>query len=190
MSWLKKFDDEMSAPPQTPAQRVPHVSGSDTHREMGGNRVMDKLVNIGKSIQIKGELTGNEDLTIEGRVDGKIYLRDHNLTVGANGHITAEIHAKSVIVVGDVVGNITADDRVEVASTGSMQGDICAPRVVLADGARFKGSIDMEPKPAAARVAAAAAVASAMGKTAVAAAATPADVARSAAAPKDRPASA
>jgi cytoskeletal protein CcmA (bactofilin family) len=111
---------------------------------------MEKVVNIGKSVQIKGELTGNEDLTIEGKVDGKIFLKDHGLTIGANGHITAEIHAKSVVVVGEVIGNITADDKVEVAATGSMKGDISAPRVVLADGARFKGSIDMEPKGSAA----------------------------------------
>ncbi|ANM28971.1 hypothetical protein ABI59_04200 [Acidobacteria bacterium Mor1] len=105
---------------------------------------MEKLVNIGKSIQIKGELTGNEDLTIEGRVDGKIMLKDHHLTIGANGHITAEIHAKSVSIVGQVVGNVTADDRIEIAATGSMEGDIKAPRVVLADGARFKGAVDMD----------------------------------------------
>jgi len=108
---------------------------------------MEKLVNIGQSIQIKGELTGNEDLTIEGKVDGKIFLKDHNLTVGANGKITADVHAKNVMVVGEVIGNITADDKVEIAETGSMKGDVVAPRVVLADGARFKGSIDMETKP-------------------------------------------
>jgi cytoskeletal protein CcmA (bactofilin family) len=108
---------------------------------------MEKLVNIGQSIQIKGELSGNEDLTIEGKVDGKIFLKDHNLTVGPNGRITADIHAKNVMVVGEVVGNITVDDKVEVAETGSMEGDIIGPRVVLADGAKFKGSIDMDTKP-------------------------------------------
>jgi len=107
---------------------------------------MDKLVNIGQSVEIKGELTGNEDLTIEGKVEGKIALKDHALTVGANGRIHGEIVAKSVVVVGQVDGNITADDKVEVASTGSMKGDIVAPRVILADGARFKGTIDMDSK--------------------------------------------
>src|SRR5262245_26745836 len=114
---------------------------------------MEKLVNIGQSVQIKGELTGNEDLTIEGKVDGKVFLKDHNLTIGGNGRIAAEIHAKTVMVIGEVVGNITADDKVEIAATGSMRGDIVAPRVVLADGARFKGSIDMERKSAAASTA-------------------------------------
>ena len=110
--------------------------------------MVERIVNIGPSIQIKGDLTGNEDLTIEGRVDGRISLKDHNLTIGANGRITADIHAKAVVVVGEVVGNITADDKVEVTATGSMKGDITAPHVVLADGARFKGSIDMDPKTA------------------------------------------
>lgn len=110
--------------------------------------MVDKIVNIGPSIQIKGELTGNEDLTVEGKVDGKISLKDHNLTIGANGRIMADIHAKTVVVFGDVVGNITAHDKVEVAATGSMKGDITAPHVVLADGARFKGRIDMDPQSA------------------------------------------
>ena len=123
---------------------VPELPGAVSVRET--TRMVDKIVNIGQSIQIKGELTGNEDLTIEGKVDGKIILKDHNLTIGANGRIMAEVMAKTVVVVGEVVGNITADDKVEVAPTGSMKGDIIAPRVVLADGARFKGSIDMDRK--------------------------------------------
>jgi cytoskeletal protein CcmA (bactofilin family) len=107
---------------------------------------MDKIVNIGQSIHIKGELTGNEDLTIEGKVEGKVLLKDHNLTVGANGKIIAEVQAKTVMVLGEVTGNITADDKVEVAATGTMRGDIQAPRVVLADGAKFKGAIDMDKR--------------------------------------------
>jgi cytoskeletal protein CcmA (bactofilin family) len=111
-----------------------------------------KIVNIGQSIHIKGELTGNEDLTIEGKVEGKVFLKDHNLTIGANGKITAEIQAKTVMIVGEVAGNITADDKVEVAATGTVRGDIQAPRVVLADGAKFKGAIDMDRKPGSASV--------------------------------------
>ena len=111
--------------------------------------MMDKVVNIGQSIHIKGELTGNEDLTIEGKVEGKIFLKDHNLTIGANGKVTAEVQAKTVMVVGEVIGNIVADDKVEVAASGTMRGDISAPRVVLADGAKFKGTIDMDRKPGA-----------------------------------------
>jgi cytoskeletal protein CcmA (bactofilin family) len=141
MAWLKQ-KPEPDAFPAEP-DRVPEPPAPVETRE---KTMVEKLVHIGQSIQIKGELTGNEDLTIEGKVDGKIILKDHNLTIGANGRITAEIHAKTVVVVGEIVGNITADDKVEVAPTGSMKGDIIAPRVVLADGARFKGSIDMDRK--------------------------------------------
>jgi cytoskeletal protein CcmA (bactofilin family) len=101
---------------------------------------------IGQSIQIKGELTGNEDLTIDGRVEGKIDLSEHNLIVGENGHIHAEIHAKAVTVKGEVLGNIVADDKVEIMPSGSVEGDLCAPRVALADGSSFKGSVDMSGK--------------------------------------------
>lgn len=111
---------------------------------------MEKLVNIGQSVQIKGELTGNEDLTIEGLVDGKILVKDHSLTIGANGRITAEVHAKTVVIVGTITGNITADDKVEIAPSGTVNGDIRAPRVSISDGAKFKGSIDMDRKGAAA----------------------------------------
>jgi len=98
---------------------------------------------VGRSLRITGELTGHEDITVDGNVEGKVSLPDHTLTIGEPGHIQGEVHAKSVIVVGSVVGNIVADDRVEVAPTGSVQGDICAPKVMLAEGARFKGKIDM-----------------------------------------------
>ncbi len=108
---------------------------------------MGEKISIGSSMHIKGELTGEEDLTIDGRVDGKIMLTGHQLTIEENGHVTAEIHdASTVIVRGTMSGNITAADMVEVASQGSMQGDIRAPRVVLADGARFKGKINTETK--------------------------------------------
>ena len=102
------------------------------------------MANIGKSICVKGELSGNEDLMIDGRVEGKIVLAGHAVTIGQSGTVTAEVQAKTVVVNGQVKGNITAEDRVEVAATGSMQGDVRAPRVILADGAKFKGSIDMD----------------------------------------------
>jgi len=96
-------------------------------------------------------LTGNEDLTIEGIVDGKIFVKDHSLTIGANGRINAEVHAKTVHVVGTVNGNITADDKVEIAPSGTVNGDIRAPRVSISDGAKFKGAIDMDRKGASAQ---------------------------------------
>jgi cytoskeletal protein CcmA (bactofilin family) len=113
-------------------------------------------VNIGKSVVIKGELNGSEDLTIEGQVDGKIELRQNVLTIGPNGRIKAQVFAKSVIILGEVTGNVTATDKVDIRDNGSVDGDIAAPRVAIAEGAHFRGSIDMqrtaakpgEPKPA------------------------------------------
>ena len=108
------------------------------------NRQEKNAVNIGKSVVIKGELTGSEDLTIEGQVEGKIELKQNVLTIGPNGRIKAQIVAKIVVVQGDVHGNITATERVDIRDNGSVDGDVSAPRVAIADGAHFRGSIDMQ----------------------------------------------
>ncbi len=103
-----------------------------------------RIVNIGPSIHVKGELQGDEDLTIDGRIEGKIELRDHNLTIGANGKIKADLHAKMIIIAGEVTGNTFATERVEITPSGKLNGDIHSPRITIADGAHFKGSVDME----------------------------------------------
>jgi cytoskeletal protein CcmA (bactofilin family) len=107
------------------------------------------IVNIGKSVVIKGELNGSEDLTIEGHVEGTIQLRDHVLTIGPNGRIKAQVFAKAVIVLGEVTGNVTASDKVDIRDNGSVDGDIISPRVAIAEGAHFRGSVDMQRKGAA-----------------------------------------
>jgi cytoskeletal protein CcmA (bactofilin family) len=120
------------------------------------------MVHIGKSVVIKGELSGSEDLTIEGQVDGKIELRQNVLTIGPNGRIKAQVFAKAVIVQGEVTGNIAASEKVDIRDNGSVDGDIASPKVAIAEGAHFRGSIDMqkagvkapEAKPAAAAPAA------------------------------------
>jgi cytoskeletal protein CcmA (bactofilin family) len=104
------------------------------------------IVNIGKSVVIKGELNGSEDLTIEGHVEGTIQLREHVLTIGPNGKIKAQVFAKSVIVLGQVHGNITASDKVDIRDNGSVEGDLISPRIAIAEGAHFKGSVDMQRK--------------------------------------------
>jgi len=101
-------------------------------------------VNIGKSVIIKGELSGSEDLTIEGQVEGKIELRQNVLTIGANAKIKAQVFAKSVVILGEVTGNVTATEKVDIRDNGSVDGDIAAPRVAIAEGAHFRGSIDMQ----------------------------------------------
>jgi len=104
------------------------------------------IVNIGKSVVIKGELNGSEDLTIEGHVEGTIQLKDNVLTIGPNGKIKAQIFAKSVIVLGEVIGNVTASDKVDIRDNGSVDGDLIAPRVAIAEGAHFRGAVDMQRK--------------------------------------------
>lgn len=101
-------------------------------------------MNIGKSVVIKGELSGSEDLTIEGQVEGKIELRQNVLTIGANGKIKAQVFAKAVIILGEVTGNVTASEKVDIRDHGSVDGDITSPRVAIAEGAHFRGSIDMQ----------------------------------------------
>ena len=100
--------------------------------------------NIGKSIVIKGELSGDEDLTIDGNIEGKVSLRDHDLTIGQHGRLNAELDAKRIIIRGTVTGNVTASEKVEVLEGGRLDGDIASPRLSISDGAHFRGKVDME----------------------------------------------
>jgi cytoskeletal protein CcmA (bactofilin family) len=100
---------------------------------------------IGPSIKIKGEVTGDEDLVVQGRVEGTIDLGDREVSVGESGQVFAEVKAKVIRIDGEVTGNITATDIVMISKLGNVRGNIVAPRVTLEDGARFKGSIDMDP---------------------------------------------
>ena len=101
------------------------------------------MANIGKSISIRGDLTGNEDMVIEGKVEGKVDLPNNQLTIGADGSLKAEIHAKSVVIVGHVVGNVVGIERVEIQGTGMVEGDVTAPKLIVAEGARLNGAIQM-----------------------------------------------
>ena len=131
------------AAPQGPA---PMTAGAPGSRAETSHNVEKDIVNIGKSVVIKGELNGSEDLTIEGHVEGTIQLRDHVLTIGPNGRIKAQVFAKAVIVLGEVTGNVTASDKVDIRENGSVDGDIISPRVAIAEGAHFRGSVDMQRK--------------------------------------------
>jgi cytoskeletal protein CcmA (bactofilin family) len=138
-----------ASPGPAPAQpaNVPHAAEAAPRPAIASDpqRGQEKTaVNIGKSVVIKGELNGSEDLTIEGQVEGKIELRQNVLTIGANGKIKAQVFAKSVIILGEVTGNVSASDKVDIRDNGSVDGDIAAPRVAIAEGAHFRGSIDMQ----------------------------------------------
>ena len=138
--------DEAVRPPQPTAAPTPsHVPEASPVRTEPTRQHQERdMVNIGKSVIIKGELSGSEDLTIEGQVEGKIELRQNILTIGPNGKIKAQVFAKTVVVQGEVTGNITATERVDIRDAGSVDGDLSAPRVAIADGAHFRGAIDMQ----------------------------------------------
>jgi len=131
------------APPAAPGAPSAPVSAAAAPSEPRAQVGRDN-VNIGKSVIIKGELSGSEDLTIEGHVEGRIDLKENVLTIGANGKIKAEVFAKSVIVLGEVTGNVTASEKVDIRDNGSVDGDIASPRVAIAEGAHFRGSVDMQ----------------------------------------------
>ena len=131
--WKKTDLDPMSTP-ERPAQSRPERQES----------VRDVAM-IGPSIRIKGNLSGNEDLVIQGRIDGEVLLKKNQVTVGSTGKVNADIHGKSIHVEGEVRGDLVGSAEVIIRSTGKVQGNIVSPRVTLDNGSKFKGSIDMEP---------------------------------------------
>jgi cytoskeletal protein CcmA (bactofilin family) len=143
--WKRDESVKPAAPPAhtpvaAPSAPAPVASTAGEPRATLGR----DMVNIGKSVVIKGELSGSEDLTIEGHVEGRIDLKDNVLTIGPNGRIKAEVFAKSVVVLGEVTGNVTASEKVDIRDNGSVDGDLISPRVAIAEGAHFRGSIDMQ----------------------------------------------
>jgi cytoskeletal protein CcmA (bactofilin family) len=125
-----------AAEPQAQASFAQRGSGIHT-----GSRAT-----IGPTVSIKGDLTSEEDLLMEGRLEGKIEIRQHSITIGKRGQIKADIYGKVITVEGKVDGNLYGEEQLIVRQSGSVRGNIIAPRVVLEDGSNFKGSIDMSPK--------------------------------------------
>jgi cytoskeletal protein CcmA (bactofilin family) len=118
-----------------PVQPAPHSSSPSGARP---------VASMGASLVIKGELTGAEDLVIDGRVEGKVSLPGHLLTIGPQAKVLAEVVAKAVIIQGSVTGNVTASDRFEIRGGGSMTGDLTSPKVIMAEGSEFRGRVDMK----------------------------------------------
>ena len=121
-------------PPQEPVVTRPPSTSVSTPQEQA---------TLGKSLVIKGEVTGSESLYIDGRVEGSINLPGNRVTVGRNGVVSANISAREIVILGKVRGNMTASDRFDIRSEGSLTGDIAAQRVSVEEGAYFKGSIDI-----------------------------------------------
>ena len=103
------------------------------------------VAHIGKSVIIKGQLSGSEDLYLDGEVEGTVELAGNSLSVGPNGRIRANITAREVVIMGKVDGNIKATDRLELRKTGVLNGDVTTSRIVIEDGAFFKGTVEIQP---------------------------------------------
>jgi len=99
---------------------------------------------LGQSVSIKGELSGSEDMTLYGHMEGRVSLPDHMLTVGPQAAVKADIAARTVVVKGTVTGNVTAAERLEIQSNGSVLGDVVSPRLVIADGGSLQGKVEMQ----------------------------------------------
>src|SRR5437899_11545585 len=132
--------------PAMPASSVPSMSepaAAAAPRTAATTTTTADQATIGKSLVIKGEVTGSESLYIDGRVEGSINLSGNRVTVGRNGVVAANINAREIVVLGKVRGNLTASDRVDIRSDGSLTGDVVAARISIEDGAYFKGGIDI-----------------------------------------------
>jgi cytoskeletal protein CcmA (bactofilin family) len=103
-----------------------------------------ELANIGKSVVIKGEVSGSEDLYVDGEVEGSIDLRNHSLTVGPNGKVKASINAKCIVVQGKVDGSMTASDRLDLRKSAVVTGDVTTQRIAIEEGAFLKGKVDIQ----------------------------------------------
>src|SRR3984957_4312962 len=136
---------EPERPTMSTPTNIPSVSESPAAapRPVAASHSTADQATLGKSLVIKGEVTGSESLYIDGRVEGSINLAGNRVTVGRNGVVSANINAREIVVLGKVRGNLTASDRVDIRSDGSLTGDVVAARISIEDGAFFKGGIDI-----------------------------------------------
>lgn len=132
-------------PPQSPASTAAVVAFAAPSSQRAAASPSRSSALLGSSLHITGQLTGTEDLQIDGKVDGPISLNGHQLTVGPTAILNSEVSAGAVIVFGKVVGNVHARGRVDIKTDGSVVGDISTARISIEDGAHFKGRIEIDP---------------------------------------------
>lgn len=136
MAWKRNEPESPETPSYAPRpESQPAPAGGRRERAV-----------IGASITIHGDLSGEEDLTIHGRVEGKVDVKGNSVTIGESGRVKADVYADTIFVEGEVEGNLYGGNQIVLRSSGNVRGNLTAPRVALDDGAQFKGSIDMEPK--------------------------------------------
>ena len=131
--WKKKEYEPIAMQPTAPPPPVSHPQPRS-----------EAVAMIGPSVSIRGEVSGQENLRIQGRIEGKISLRGQDVTVGKSGKVEADIHAKGIRVEGEVLGDLYGEQEIVIEASGHVTGNLVAPRVILENGSRFKGSIDME----------------------------------------------
>jgi cytoskeletal protein CcmA (bactofilin family) len=170
--WNKRKEDEYPPKPPTAPPASPGVN-KESHNPMSSSSAPSFMgaegrgsAVIGKSVMIKGQIVSREDLTIDGEVEGTVELHEHRLTVGPHGKVTAGVKAREIVVLGTIEGNVDVTDRIDIRKDARLVGDIKTARIVIEDGAFFKGSIDIQrpdvrPAPPAPKVAAATAPAAA-----------------------------
>jgi cytoskeletal protein CcmA (bactofilin family) len=143
-------EPEKSTPMSTPSTSTMNTSSTITSEPTPVSAARNSIVNsneqatIGKSLIIKGEVTGSEALYIDGRVEGSINLAGNRVTIGRNGVVSANVTAREIVIIGKVRGNLNASDRVDIRNEGSLTGDVVAQRISIEDGAFFKGGIDIQ----------------------------------------------
>src|ERR1700728_4843333 len=148
-------DKKPEAPARSPLPQQPRTTAPTSTSFSGEAKPMAPIdssypasssgvARLGASLHVKGEITGNEDLAIDGSVEGLVQLEDRKLTVGATAKLTADVIAREVVVYGSVKGNLRAKDRIEIKKDGSVVGDLTTARIMIEDGAYFKGAIEID----------------------------------------------
>lgn len=142
--WTKEMQAGAPVSPSLKESRIPMAPVNVAASPRTSAPAARSLASLGSTIVVKGEISSDEDLQIDGKVEGNISLGGHRLTIGRGAHLNSEIHAREVIVYGSATGNLHARDRVEIKKDGQVIGDITTARISIEDGAHFKGSIEIE----------------------------------------------
>src|ERR1700674_3400268 len=142
--WNKETQSDVPGTSSSKESKIPGPPMNAPAVIRSGNPTARTLACLGSTIVVKGEITSDEDLQIDGKVDGPVSLRGHRLTVGRTAQLNSEITAREVIVYGNASGNLRARDRVEIKKDGQVIGDITTARISIEDGAYFKGHIEIE----------------------------------------------
>lgn len=151
--WKNQSERDVPPAPAKPQAPVPPAAPAPASAAAQPPRTggVDRPTHLSKTIQLKGTITGNEDLYVDGKMEGSVDLPNNILTVGANGQVQANVNAREVVILGKLNGNVTAVDRVEIKAQGALTGDVSAARISIEDGAFFKGGIDIRKAGSAAK---------------------------------------